>query len=72
MSRFIFLISFTFLGFASFSQNEIKGKASIIIVNEQNAVTEGTTLELLRSKDSVTIKTAVSDKNGLAEFENIK
>lgn len=48
-----------------------KGKATIFILNEQKAPVEGATVELLRSKDSALIKTALSDKTGLAEFENI-
>ena len=48
-----------------------KGKATITILNEQKAAVEGATVELLRSKDSALVKTSLSDKAGIAEFENI-
>jgi iron complex outermembrane receptor protein len=48
-----------------------KGKASITILNEQKLPAENVTVELLRSKDSVLVKTSITDKAGIAEFENI-
>ena len=48
-----------------------KGKASITIFNEQSSPIENATVELLRSKDSVLVKAAITDKTGIAEFENI-
>jgi iron complex outermembrane recepter protein len=48
-----------------------KGKAAITILNDQKLPVEGATVELLRSKDSVLVKTALSDKAGVAEIENI-
>lgn len=49
-----------------------RGKLSIIIVNDQDAPLENVTVQLLRSRDSVLVKAAVSDKAGLAEFDNIR
>jgi outer membrane receptor protein involved in Fe transport len=49
-----------------------KGKAIITILSDQKAAVEGATAELLRSKDSALVKTALSNKAGFAEFENIK
>lgn len=49
-----------------------RGKLTVSIVNEQDAPLENVTIQLLRSKDSSLVKAAVSDKSGLAEFENIR
>jgi hypothetical protein len=48
---------------------QVKGKVSVTITDEHKTVLEGATAELRRSKDSGLIKTAVSDKSGVAEFE---
>jgi outer membrane receptor protein involved in Fe transport len=48
-----------------------KGKATVTIRNEQGSPLDGATVELRRSKDSALVKTALSDKNGVAELENI-
>jgi uncharacterized surface anchored protein len=50
----------------------VKGKATITITNDQNTTLEGITVELLRSKDSGLVKTALTDKAGLVEFDNVK
>jgi outer membrane receptor protein involved in Fe transport len=55
----------------SFSQTGT-GKASILIQNDQKVAIENATVELLRSKDSGIIKTAITDKNGVAEFDNLQ
>ncbi|HEX7906056.1 MAG TPA: TonB-dependent receptor [Chitinophagaceae bacterium] len=49
-----------------------RGKIKVTIVNDQQSRLENATVELLKSKDSALVKTAISDKNGLAEFENIR
>lgn len=49
-----------------------KGKATITILNDQKLPVEGATVELLRSKDSTLVKTSLSDKAGVAEFDNVK
>jgi outer membrane receptor protein involved in Fe transport len=54
----------------AFGQTQ-KGKASVVIYNEQKNPVENATAELLRSTDSALVKAAITDKNGLAEFENI-
>jgi len=54
----------------SFAQTS-RGKLTIIITNEQNKPIEGSTVELLRSKDSGLVKTAITDKAGLAEFNPV-
>ena len=48
-----------------------KGKITLTILNEQKAPVDAATVELLRNKDSSLVKTAVSDKAGLIEFDNI-
>lgn len=53
----------------SFAQQ--KGRTSISVLNDQKAPVENATVELLRSKDSALVKTALTDKTGLAEFENL-
>ena len=47
------------------------GKISISIVNQQNGPLENTTVELLRSKDSGLVKTAITDKSGTAVLERL-
>ncbi|MFI5133129.1 MAG: TonB-dependent receptor domain-containing protein [Chitinophagales bacterium] len=49
-----------------------RGKISVTIVNNQQGALENATVELLKSKDSSLVKVAIADKNGLAEFENIR
>ncbi len=43
----------------------------ITIINEKQTALENATIELLKSKDSSLVKSAITDKNGLAEFEKI-
>lgn len=69
MKRLILSLLSLYLAAAAFAQQ--KGKISIVINNEQKQAVENATVELLRSKDSGLVKTALSDKAGLAEFENI-
>lgn len=54
----------------AFAQNG-KGKAALTVLTEQKSPVEGATIELLRSKDSALVKTAISDKAGLAEIDNL-
>ena len=67
ISLLLLCCSFSFL---AFSQTE-KGRISFTITNEQKAPIEAATAELLRSTDSALVKTSLSDKSGLTEFENI-
>jgi iron complex outermembrane receptor protein len=46
-----------------------KGKVTVTVTNEQKTAMEGATVELLRSKDSSLVKTALTNKAGLAELE---
>ena len=51
--------------------NAQRGKISVIVVNDQQNALENATVELRKIKDSSLVKIALTDKNGLAEFENI-
>lgn len=55
---------------AAFAQGG-KGRATVTVLNGQNTPVEGATVELLRSKDSALIRSAVSDKAGAAEIDGI-
>ena len=48
-----------------------RGKISVTVVNDQQSAIENATVELLKTKDSSLVKVAITDKNGVAEFENI-
>lgn len=54
------------------AQQEKKGRISITVTDTQEASLENATVELLKSKDSSLAKASMTDKNGLAEFENIR
>jgi hypothetical protein len=49
-----------------------RGKLKVNIVNEQQAALENATVEVLKVKDSSLVKAGITDKNGLAELENIR
>ena len=67
--RKIFLILAVLIGVVANAQ---QGKIKTTVVNTQQVAVENATVELLRSKDSSIVKLSLSDKTGLAEFENIK
>jgi iron complex outermembrane receptor protein len=46
------------------------GKIRTTVLNDQRSPAENATVELLKSTDSSIVKTAITDKTGLAEFEN--
>jgi iron complex outermembrane receptor protein len=48
------------------------GKVRVVITNEQKSPLEAATAELLRAKDSALVKTAISDKSGVAEMESLR
>ncbi|HEY1023027.1 MAG TPA: carboxypeptidase-like regulatory domain-containing protein, partial [Flavisolibacter sp.] len=70
MKSFFTLFISCWLAGVSFAQSG-KGMVTIPVQNEQQAPLEGATVELLRSQDSVLVKTAVSDKSGIALIENV-
>lgn len=73
MNRFVLLLlCILSINFCFSQQTEQKGRISVAILNDQKSVVENATVELLNSKDSLLVKAAISDKNGVAEFDNIK
>jgi iron complex outermembrane receptor protein len=71
MKATILLLPF-FVSISLFAQtNPVKGKVSISVSNRDNIPLEGATVELLKAKDSALTKSAVTDKAGLAEIENV-
>jgi iron complex outermembrane receptor protein len=66
---FLFLIIISSFQLSNAQNN--RGKVSITIVNDQQSGLESATIELRKVKDSSLVKVAITDKNGLAEFENI-
>ncbi len=66
------LILLMFLYHFTASAQDVRVRVLAKIINEQNQPIENATAELRRAKDSGLIKGAITDKNGTAEFENIK
>ncbi|TDO29333.1 TonB-dependent receptor [Sediminibacterium goheungense] len=64
------LFAILFSGYAN-SQPQRSGKITAIVQSEQQQAIENATVELLRSKDSILVKAAITDKTGLALFENL-
>lgn len=71
MKKILSIVACFLLIVPVFSQNANRGKIIASIINEQQLPLEGATIDLLRSKDSSLVKIAITDKTGLAEFENI-
>jgi hypothetical protein len=71
MKRYFILMMLFTIVHVSFSQQVKQAKISVTILNESGTPLEGATAELLRSKDSVITKTAITDKGGVAEFERV-
>ncbi|HEX8278707.1 MAG TPA: outer membrane beta-barrel protein, partial [Segetibacter sp.] len=67
----VFLLVFILLCKTGIGQTAT-GKIAVAILNEQNSPVESVTVELLGIKDSVAVKYAITDNNGVAEITNIK
>ncbi|MEP6597505.1 MAG: SpaA isopeptide-forming pilin-related protein, partial [Ginsengibacter sp.] len=68
------LIIFTVLFLTSITakaQSENTGSISVIIKDDTQHPIENATVELLKSKDSSLVKVAVSNNEGIADFDNI-
>lgn len=61
----VFLLAFSFS-----AQSQTNGTVRIAVTDAQQQPVENATAELLRSKDSQLVRTALSDKSGLALFDN--
>lgn len=68
---YLFLMGLVFLSISSIAQSSKNGKINISIRNEQQQLLENATAELLRLKDSLLLKAAISDKTGTVVFENL-
>jgi iron complex outermembrane receptor protein len=66
------LILFVPLLFTILFADAQRGKVKVTITSEQQAALENATVEILAIKDSSLVKAGISDKNGLAELENIR
>ena len=64
----IFLFVCITLACTAFSQT---GKVAAIIQNEKHTSIENATVELRKSKDSSLVKVAITNNNGVADFDNI-
>jgi len=54
------------------AQTTVRGKISVTVAGDKQSVIENATVELLKTKDSSLAKMAITDKNGVAEFDNVK
>lgn len=74
MEKRILLQLFIFLAVFASAQTgaESTGRVTATILTDAASAAEGSTVELLRAKDSALIKTALADKTGSAEFEKVK
>lgn len=71
MKLILLFIICCLLTILSFAQPVNSGKIKVIIVNDKAVALENATVELLKMKDSSLVKAAISDANGIAEFEKI-
>lgn len=69
--RKLTFVLFLLTTFILSSAQEQRRKISVTISNEQKAPLESATIELLQAKDSALVKTALSDRSGLAEIEQV-
>ncbi len=69
MKPYILVTFFVFLFSNAIAQNG--GKVSGTIVNNNQNPVEGSTVSLLRARDSATVKLSVSSKEGLFLFEKL-
>ena len=62
----------TVILFAAVIAQAQRGSVRVNVVNDQQAALENATVEVIKAKDSSLVKAGISDKNGLAELENIR
>jgi iron complex outermembrane receptor protein len=70
MKNILLLVALWSVAFVAAAQGKT-GTVTLTITNDQKAPLEGATVEILRALDSVLVKTAVSDKAGLALAERL-
>src|SRR6476661_2477014 len=66
----ILLLMLTMMA-AHFSFSQDSGKIAVVVNNDRKAPLENATVELRRSKDSVLVKTALTDVKGRADFDGL-
>jgi iron complex outermembrane recepter protein len=57
---------------SAMAQETTRGRITVSVFNHQQMALENASVELRRAKDSAVIKVAITEKSGLAEFENIR
>jgi len=72
MKAFVLSMCFLCLVVLTHAQNNKKGKISVVINNGQQGPLESATVEIMKSTDSVLVKSSITDKTGKAEVENIQ
>ena len=70
MKRVLGLVAILCFALISNAQSQ-RGKVTVHIVNEMNTPVESATVEVLKSMDSSLVKIALTDKSGMAEFDNL-
>jgi iron complex outermembrane receptor protein len=71
MKKILTVLSAICLAAFMHAQNTPRAKISVRLVSEQQSPLENATIELLKAKDSGLVKIAITDRSGIAEFENI-
>jgi hypothetical protein len=67
----LIILGFLFCATAAGAQDVSRGSIRLTIKDQQNNPVNAATAELRRAKDSQLVKTALTDNNGIAEFERI-
>ena len=57
--------------FSASAQSVNTGSISVTIKNDSQSAIENATVELLKDKDSSLVKAAITNNNGVADFDNI-
>src|ERR1043165_3598254 len=71
MKRILSLSIIILLTARTFAQPVSNGKISVTLLNDKNSSMEHASALLLKAADSSLCKTALSDKNGLIEFDHL-
>lgn len=72
MKNFLAGIVLLLIGGISPAQQSSRGRIVTVIKNTEQSALDNVTVELRRAGDSALIKTTLSDKEGRAEFENVR
>src|SRR5687768_14758046 len=72
MMRRMLIAVLCVLSMHTFAQTSERGNVSVKIESDNKQPVENATVSVVRAKDSVLVKAAITDKSGNASFENIK